>query len=85
MANDAATVLNTGSGGDSIDETLVTRSDGTSVKRTRVVVGDDDGRLFGKDGPDMPVTNEQMLGALFKIEKHLEHIAMLLTAAFEDQ
>lgn len=52
---DTTTVLNPGVGGDSMDESLVTQSDGTTqVKRPRVVPGDDEGNLFGKKNP-MPV------------------------------
>jgi hypothetical protein len=40
------TTLNPGSGGDVMDETLVTQSDGvTSAKRPRVVTGGDNGEL----------------------------------------
>lgn len=52
---DTTTVLNPGVGGDSLDESLVTQSDGiTAAKRQRVVVGDDAGNLFDAQRP-MPV------------------------------
>jgi hypothetical protein len=40
--NDTTTTLNTGTGGDKMDESLVTQSDGvTQAKRTRIVIGGD--------------------------------------------
>lgn len=44
--NDTTTTLNTGTGGDVMDESLVTQSDGvTEAKRPRVVPGGDDGSI----------------------------------------
>lgn len=43
--NDTTTTLNSGSGGDLMDESLVTQEDGTEAKRPRVVLGGDDGSL----------------------------------------
>jgi hypothetical protein len=43
--NDTTTTLNAGNGGDVMDESLVTQTDGTEAKRPRVVVGSDDGGL----------------------------------------
>jgi len=51
--SDTVTVLNPGVAGDSMDESLVTQSDGvTQAKRPRVVPGGDDGKLqsFETDG-----------------------------------
>lgn len=46
IINDTTTTLNTGTGGDVMDESLVTQSDGvTEAKRPRVVPGGDDGVL----------------------------------------
>jgi hypothetical protein len=42
---DTTTTLNAGSGGDVMDESLVTQADGTEAKRPRVVPGSDDGDL----------------------------------------
>jgi len=45
---DTTTTLNPGSGGDTMDESLVTQADRvTQAKRPRVVLGDDDGDLLG--------------------------------------
>lgn len=53
--NDTTTQLNTGSGGDLMDESLVTQADGvTAAKRPRVVLGDDNGELYGDENP-LPV------------------------------
>ncbi len=50
--SDTTTTLNAGSGGDKMDESLITQSDGvTQAKRPRVVSGDDDGNLFGARNP----------------------------------
>lgn len=44
---DTTTQLNVGTGGDQMDESLVTQSDRvTQAKRPRVVMGDDDGDLL---------------------------------------
>lgn len=40
---DATTTLNPGTGGDSMDESLVTQPSGPSAKRPRVVIGGDSG------------------------------------------
>lgn len=55
--SDTTTQINVGVGGDKMDESLVTQSDGvTNAKRPRVVLGDDKGQLFGVDNPT-PVTD----------------------------
>ena len=43
--NDTSTTLNPGSGGDTMDESLVTQVGGTVAKRPRVVIGGDDGSI----------------------------------------
>jgi len=54
---DATTTINapTVPGGDKLDESLITQSDGvTQAKRPRVAIGDDKGRLYDACNP-MPV------------------------------
>lgn len=78
---DASTTLNPGAGGDVLDESLVDRSDGTSVKRARVALGDDAGNVLGANGYDelpvkasAPSTDERldtMIELLGKINEHL--------------
>ncbi len=85
--NDATTTLSAGIGGDSMDESLVTQSDGaTSAKRPRVVLGFDDGRLLDPvvSGGRVAVpvydaqaqtNSDDILGALLRIEALLTTIA----------
>jgi hypothetical protein len=58
LPNDTTTQLSRGAqDGDKMDESLVAQpTDGTQAKRPRVVVGDDDGNLFGARNP-MPVVD----------------------------
>lgn len=82
MPNDTSTVLNPGVGGDAMDETLATRADGTQVKRPRVVLGTDDGRLVGSAAGDavLPTRDDQVLAALNSIDQKLGTIIELLAS-----
>lgn len=64
MPNDTTTILNTGVGGDVMDESLVTqKTSGTAAKRARVAVGGDDGTLQAFDAGGAASTNDKQVGA----------------------
>lgn len=87
--NDATTTLNapTVPGGEKMDESVVTQSDGaTAAKRPRVVIGDDAGLLLdlllvnGRTAivvydPTAEGDRDQMIASLSRIEDLLTRIA----------
>lgn len=84
--NDTTTTINapTVAGGDRMDESIVTQSDGTTqAKRPRVVVGDDLGRLaeliiFADGRAVFPVYDQLARGDRDRTNQLLEDIKMLL-------
>lgn len=85
---DTTTTLNQGSGGDKMDESLVTQSDATTTaKRPRVSVafGADDGRgrLVDSAHP-LPTTDERCAAALERIADDLAELKEVLFAFMED-
>lgn len=81
MATDTTTQLNPGTGGDQMDESLVTQSDGvTQAKRPRVVPAHDDGRVANKYAPSF-AADEQAHVQLDQIARRLDDIYMLLLTA----
>lgn len=70
--NDTTTELFSGSGGDKMDESLVTQADGsTQAKRPRIVLGTDTGALVGRMHP-VQVESVEIVRSLARIERLLE-------------
>lgn len=79
---DTTTVLNSGSGGDSLDESALVQADGsTEVKRARVDIGFGDGtprgQLVDGDTP-LPVEASGVIEVLERIDAHLIELTKLL-------
>jgi hypothetical protein len=77
MGTDTTTTLYPGVGGDSMDESLVTQSDGaTQAKRARVDVGAD-GQLTSKSNP-LPVESAEAIRLLASIAEDARAIRQIL-------
>lgn len=75
--NDAITVLNPGAGGDSMNDTISTQSDGvTRVKSERIVQIDDNGAFIARGNP-LDTTDVQALEVLEDIRDLLRQLVRL--------
>lgn len=73
--NDTTTVLNPGTGGDSMDESSVPQDDATTIaKRPRVVLGRDDGKLLDAITPLTVQLCAQDRALLRDIRDYLERL-----------
>jgi hypothetical protein len=88
MSTDTTTVLNPGSGGDSMDESSVVQADGsTTAKQPRVHVafGADDvrSRLVSNSSP-LPVADERALALLQQMADDVREMKIALLTFIDD-